>query len=339
MTASDDFTSAAQEFRAELLVHCYRMLGSADEAEDLVQETYLRAWRGYPGFRGRSSVRTWLYRIATNACLTAIERRARRPLPSGVGAPGEDPRAPVMTAPDVPWLQPMPGAWLGETPDDPASVTAARAGTRLALVAAWQYLPARQRAFLILRDVLQWPAADVADLLGTSTTAVNSGLRRARAVVARALPAQDDVAEPGGAAERHLLDRFAAAFEDADVPALARLLRDDVVLEMPPVTAWFSGRAAVLTFVAENILTTRGRFRLQPARANGQPAFGVYLRAEDGTYRAHAVQVLTVTPGGIARLDIFLDPGLFRVFGLPARLGEPVAAGAATAGPAAGLPG
>ncbi|MGI8449383.1 MAG: sigma-70 family RNA polymerase sigma factor [Streptosporangiaceae bacterium] len=339
MTASDDFTSAAQEFRAELLVHCYRMLGSADEAEDLVQETYLRAWRGHTGFQGRSSVRTWLYRIATNACLTAIERRGRLPLPSGVGAPGDDPHGPAMAAPDVPWLQPMPGAWLGETPGDPAAVAAARAGTRLALVAAWQYLPARQRAFLILRDVLEWPAAEVAELLGTSTTAVNSGLRRARALVARTVPAQDDIAEPGGARERALLDRFAAAFEDADVVALAGLLRDDVVLEMPSVTAWFSGREAVLTFVAEKILTTRGRFRVQPARANGQPAFAAYLRAEDGAYRAHAVQVLTVTPGGIARLDFFLDPGLFRVFGLPAQLDEPVTAGAATAGPAAGLSG
>src|SRR6202044_2313393 len=154
------FGRDTEPFRRELFAHCYRMLGSVHDAEDLVQETYLRAWRSFDGFEGRASVRTWLYRIATNACLTAIERRARRPLPSGVGAPGDDPRAPVRTAPDVPWLQPMPGAWLGETPDDPASVTAARAGPRLALVAAWQYLPARQRAFLIPRDVLQWPAAD-----------------------------------------------------------------------------------------------------------------------------------------------------------------------------------
>ncbi len=339
MTASDDFTRLTGEFRSGLLVHCYRMLGSADEAEDLVQETYLRAWKGYAGFEGRSSVRTWLYRIATNACLTAIEGRGRRPLPSGVGGPSEDPRAPVVAAPDVPWLQPMPGGWLEETRDDPAAVAAARAGTRLALVAAWQYLPARQRAFLILRDVLEWPAADVADLLGTTTTAVNSGLRRARTLVARALPAQDDVAEPAGQAERALLDRFAAAFEDADATALAGLLRDDVVLEMPPVPAWFSGRGTVLTFVAEKILTTRGRFRMRPARANGQPAFATYERDADGAYRAHAVQVLTLAPGGIARLDIFLDPGLFRVFGLPRQLGEAVSPGAAIPRPGAGLSG
>ena len=233
----------------------------------------------------------------------------------------------------------MPGAWLGESPDDPAAVAAARAGTRLALVAAWQYLPARQRAILILRDVLDWPAAEVADLLGTSTTAVNSGLRRARTLAARALPGEDDVAEPARADERALLDRFVAAFEGADVAALATLLRDDVVLEMPPVLAWFTGRGAVLTFVAEKILTTRGRFRLLPARANGQPAFAIYERGAGGAYRAHAVQVLTVAPEGIARLDIFLDPGLFRVFGLPAQLREPVAARAATAAPAAGLSG
>jgi RNA polymerase sigma-70 factor, ECF subfamily len=339
MTASDDFTRLTGEFRPELLVHCYRMLGSADEAEDLVQETFLRAWKGYAGFRGRSSARTWLYRIATNACLTAIERRGRRPLPSGVGGPAEDPRAAVVAAPDVPWLQPMPGGWLEETQDDPAAVAAARAGTRLALVAAWQYLPARQRAFLILRDVLEWPAAEVADLLGTTTTAVNSGLRRARAVVARALPAPDDVAEPAGEAERAPLDRFAAAFEDADVAALAGLLRHDVVLEMPPVPAWFSGRGTVLTFVAEKILTTRGRFRMRPARANGQPAFATYERGGDGAYRAHAVLVLTLAAGGIARLDIFLDPGLFRVFGLPPQLGEPLSARAAIPGPGAGLSG
>ncbi len=168
---------------------------------------------------------------------------------------------------------------------------------------------------------------------------MNSGLRRARVLVARARPDQDDVAEPAGPHERALLDRFAAAFEDADVAALATLLRDDVVLEMPPIPAWFTGRDAVLTFVAEKILTTRGRFRLRPARANGQPAFATYERGADGAYRAHAVQVLTVTPGGVARLDIFLDPGLFRVFGFPAQPGDPVGAAAAIPAPVAGLSG
>jgi RNA polymerase sigma-70 factor (ECF subfamily) len=184
MTVSEDFTSATGRFRDELLAHCYRMLGSAEEAEDLVQETYLRAWRSYAGFEGRASVRTWLYRIATNVCLTALERRGRRPLPSGLGAPSGDPETPVVAGPEVPWLQPLPDALLAGRREDPAAVVASRAGVRLAFVAALQHLSARQRAVLILRDVLEWPAAQVADLLGTTTTAVNSGLRRARAQLA-----------------------------------------------------------------------------------------------------------------------------------------------------------
>jgi len=178
MTVSEDFTGQTSRFRSELLVHCYRMTGSFDEAEDLVQETFLRAWRSYSGFEGRSSVRTWLYRIATNVCLTAIERGGRRPLPSGLGAPADDPEAPSEAASEVAWLQPFPSALV--THEDPAAVTASRSGIRLAFIAAMQYLSARQRAVLILRDVLELPAAEVADLLGTTTTAVNSGLRRAR---------------------------------------------------------------------------------------------------------------------------------------------------------------
>src|SRR6516162_5659317 len=177
MTISEDFTGLADQFRGELLAHCYRMLGSAEEAEDVVQETYLRAWRSYAGFEGRSSVRTWLYRIATNACLTALERRGRRPLPSGLGGPAEDPQTPVVAGPEVPWLQPFPDALLAGEREDPAAV-------------------AVQRAVLILRDVLEWPAAEVAHLLGTTTAAVNSGLRRARAQLARELPAEDQLAEP-----------------------------------------------------------------------------------------------------------------------------------------------
>src|ERR1039457_1551738 len=178
MTVSEDFTSVTGRFRGELLAHCYRMAGSAGEGEDPVQETYLRAWRSYDGFEGRSSVRTWLYRIATNVCLTAIERRGRRPLPSGLGGPGDVPEAPLVPAPEVPWLQPFPDALLD---GDPAAVAVSRAGIRLAWVAALQHLSARQRAVLILRDVLDLPAAEAADLLGMTTTAVNSGLRRARA--------------------------------------------------------------------------------------------------------------------------------------------------------------
>jgi len=262
-------------------------------------------------------MRTGLYRSATNVCLTAIERRGRRPLPSGLGGPTEDPEAPVVAGPEVPWLQPFPGALLAGERADPAAVAVSRAGIRLAFVAALQYLSARQRAVLILRDVLEWPAAEVADLLGTTTTAVNSGLRRARAQLAQALPAEHEVAEPAEPDARAQLDRFAAAIENADASALAQLLRDDVALEMPPALTWFSGRQAVARFVAANLLIEPGWLRLVPVVANGQPAFAVYRREPGGVYHAHAVLVLTVTVTGIARMVAFQDPNLFESFGLP----------------------
>ena len=317
MAVSEDFTSLTGRFRGELLAHCYRMLGSIDEAEDLVQETYLRAWRSFEGFEGRSSVRTWLYRIATNVCLTAIERRGRRPLPSGLGGPAEDAEAPVVAGLEVPWLQPFPYALLAAERADPAAVAVSRAGIRLAFVAALQYLSARQRAVLVLRDVLEWPAAEVADLLGTTSTAVNSVLRRARAQLAQALPAEDDLAEPVEPDRRALLDRFAAALENADASALAELLREDVALEMPPLLTWFTGRPAVARFVASHLLTEPGRLRLVPVMANGQSAFAVYQREPGGGHHAHAVLVLTVTKTGIARIVSFQSPGLFGSFGLP----------------------
>jgi RNA polymerase sigma-70 factor (ECF subfamily) len=262
-------------------------------------------------------VRTWLYRIATNVCLTAIERRGRRPLPSGLGGPAEDPETPLVAGPEVPWLQPFPGAPLAGRYEDPATVAVSRVGIRLAFVAALQYLSARQRAVLILRDVLEWPAAEVADLLGTTTTAVNSGLRRARAQLAQALPAEDEVAEPAEPDRRALLDRFAAAVENADASALAELLREDVALEMPPLLTWFTGRPAVARFVAAYLLTEPGLLRLVAVMANGQPAFAVYQREPGGAFHAHAVLVLTVTRTGIARIVSFQNPGLFGSFGLP----------------------
>src|ERR1700678_1308608 len=276
MTVSEVFSSRTGQFRGELQAYCYRMLGSAEEAEDLVQETYLRAWRSYERFEDRSSMRTWLYRIATNVCLTAIERRGRRPLPSGLGGPSEDWQAPLVAAPGVPWLQPFPGpaAEFG----DPAAVTASRAGIRLALVAALQHLSARQRAVLILRDVLEWPAGQVADLLGTSATAVNSMLRRARSQIARTLPAENELAEPAEPDQRALLERFAVAVENADASALAQLLAQDVALEMPPVVTWFTGRDIVTQVVATHLFTVPGGLRLVSVLANGQPAFAVYLR-------------------------------------------------------------
>jgi RNA polymerase sigma-70 factor (ECF subfamily) len=315
MTVGEDFASRTGRFRGELLAHCYRMLGSAEEAEDLVQETYLRAWRSYPGFEGRSSVRTWLYRIATNVCLTAIERRGRRPLPSGLGAPAQDAGAGLVAGPEVAWLQPFPDPLVARA--DPAVVAVSRAGVRLAFVAALQYLPARQRAVLILRDVLELPAVEVAGLLGMTTTAVNSGLRRARAQLAAALPAEEALAEPAEPERRAMLERFAAAVENADASALAELLTADVALEMPPVLTWFTGRQAVASFFASQPFVGPGRLRLVPVTANGQPSFASYVREPDGTYQAHAITVPTLTTQGIARIVTFRDPGLFKLFGLP----------------------
>jgi RNA polymerase sigma-70 factor, ECF subfamily len=330
MTVSEDFASRTGRFRGELLAYCYRMLGSAEEAEDLVQETYLRAWRSYGGFEGRSSVRTWLYRIATNVCLTAIERRGRRPLPSGLGGPADDPEAPLVAGPEVPWLQPLPDALLAAEHEDPAAVAVSRAGIRLAFVAALQYLSARQRAMLVLRDVLEWPAAQVAELLGTTTTAVNSGLRRARAQLARALPAEDELAEPAEPDRRSLLERFAAAVENADASALAELLREDVALEMPPLLTWFTGRQTVARVAAAHLLIGPGRLRLVPVMANGQAAFAVYQREPGGAFHAHAVLVPTVTTTGIARMVAFQNPSLVASFGLPREDGSS-AAGPGTA--------
>ena len=231
-----EFARLTDPFRPELLAHCYRMLGSVHDAEDQVQETLLRAWRSFGQFEGRSSLRTWLYRIATNTCLRAIETRRRRPLPSGLGQPGDNPAGPMPAArPEVPWLEPFPDALLPADPSDPASIAASRAGIRLAFIAALQYLPARQRAVLILRDVLGWRASEVAELLGTTATATNSALQRARAQLEQAAPREDELREPADPGDLALLDRYATAFENADIATLTGLLRDDVIFEMPPL--------------------------------------------------------------------------------------------------------
>jgi RNA polymerase sigma-70 factor, ECF subfamily len=325
MRVTEDFMDRTGRFRGELVAYCYRMTGSTEEAEDLVQETYLRAWRSRAGFEGRSSERTWLYRIATNVCLTALERRGRRPLPSGLGGPQDDPVAPLVPGTDVPWLRPLPDALLAADGADPAAVAASRAGIRLAFVAALQYLSSRQRAMLILRDVLEWPAADVAELLGTTTTAVNSGLRRARAQLAQAMPAEAELAEPTDPELRAVLDRFSAAFENADIALLAELLRKDAVLEMPPMRSWFAGREAVTRFFGGiSQFAGPGGFRLTRTAANGQPTFAVYVRGADGAFHLHGLTVLSVTKTGIARIVSFLDADLAASFGLPP--GYPAAA-------------
>jgi RNA polymerase sigma-70 factor, ECF subfamily len=328
MTDTAEFAQLTDPFRGELLAHCYRMLGSVHDAEDQVQETLIRAWRSYGDFEGRASLRTWLYRIATNTCLRALENRSRRPLPSGLGAPGS-PEEPLAAGQEVPWLEPIPDALVRADPADPASVIVSRASLRLALIAALQYLPARQRAVLILRDVLQWPASEVADLLGTTTTAVNGLLLRARARIEQAGLAQDEIREPEEAAQRALLDRYAAAFENADASALPQLLRDDAVLEMPPMLTWFAGRDLVGRFLGTRVLGQPGDFKAVPIAANSQPGFAFYLLGRDGQHHAHAVHVLTAGGAGIAHIVSFNQPELFPAFGLPPVL--PAATG--TAGP------
>jgi RNA polymerase sigma-70 factor, ECF subfamily len=312
---SGEFTRQTERFRRELLAHCYRLLGSVDEAEDLVQETYLRAWRAYDTFEGRSSLRTWLYQIATNACLSALERRARRPLPSGLGGPGHDPGAPGEPRSDIAWLQPIPDALVTPESDDPATVTVSRETLRLALIASFQYLPPRQRAVLLLREVLAFPAADIAEALGTTTTAVKSALQRARARLQQAAPDATRVSEPDEPGARALLDQYIAAFEAADAAALERLLRKDATLELPPSAAWFAGDNAIAGAVAG--LGSPGDWRMLPTAANGQPAAAAYLRGADGGYHAYGVVVLTMAGTGIAGIVVFTDPGLLARFGFP----------------------
>jgi len=325
---SEEFARLTDPFRPELLAHCYRMLGSVHDAEDLVQETLLRAWRSRDGFEGRSSVRTWLYRIATNVCLRALENRGRRPLPAGLGAPGSDPDQPLADAlPEMPWLEPLPDALLrggsggSGGSGDPGSIVVSRLSTRLALIAALQHLPARQRAVLILRDVLGWHAAEVAELLQISTVAVNSALQRARATLRQAGVAQDEVREPADRDRRAVVDKYAAAFENADIAALTRLLADDAVLEMPPFPTWFAGRAAIARFFGTQVLRAPGGFLMTETAANGQPAFGSYVRGADGAYHAHALAVLDVRGAAVSRIVSFLEPELFRMFGLPLVVG------------------
>jgi RNA polymerase sigma-70 factor, ECF subfamily len=314
----DEFARLTDPFRSELLVHCYRMLGSVHDAEDQVQETLLRAWRSFDQFQGRASLRTWLYRIATNTCLRALETRRRRPLPSGFGQPGDDPAGPMAAArPEVPWLQPFPDALL---PPDPASVATSRASIRLAFIAALQYLPARQRAVLILRDVLGWRAAEAAELLGTTTTAVNSALQRARTQLEQAAPSQDELREPADPGDLALLNQYATAFENADISTLTALLRDDAVFEMPPLAAWFAGREHIELFLRSHVLRQPGAFRMLPAAANGQPALAGYRRGPDGVYRANAIEVLTISASRVTHVVAFLDPPLFPAFGLPPAL-------------------
>jgi RNA polymerase sigma-70 factor (ECF subfamily) len=316
--SDDEFLRAADPYRRELMAHCYRMLGSVQDAEDLVQETYLRAWRAYDRFEGRSSLRTWLYRIATSACLTALESRGRRPLPTGLGAPSSDPEAPLVERSEITWLEPVPDSMVGAAEDaDPAAVVTSRESIRLALIAALQHLPPRQRAVLLLRDVLKWRAAEVAELLDTTTTAVNSILQRAHAQLGQVSPTRDEVTEPDDAEQRALLQRYVTAFEQYDMNALVELFTKDATWEMPPFTGWYQGPEDIVRLVATQCPARGpGDMLMVPTQANGQPAFGLYMRDGD-RYRAFNLHVLGLSGSGVSHVTTFFDLDLFGVFGLP----------------------
>jgi RNA polymerase sigma-70 factor (ECF subfamily) len=302
------FGDLVEPHRRELRVHCYRMLGSFDEAEDLVQETFLRAWRKQDDLRDRSAVRAWLYRIATNACLDALDGSARRALPHDVDADTE-----------VAWLQPYP---------DPADVSVTRETIELAFLAAIQHLPPRQRAVLILRDMLEFPAAQTAELLDASVASTNSALQRARATLRERLPERRldwAPSAPPSEAELAVLRRYMAALENADLTAVATLLAEDVRATMPPYREWFSDRAGVMRAFSMSWDPASphyiGRFRTAPARANGRPALASWTRLTDGTaFRAFAIGVFVVEDGLITEMTAFHDPDLFPAFGLPMSL-------------------
>jgi RNA polymerase sigma-70 factor (ECF subfamily) len=316
LSHSAGFVGDTEPFRRELLAHCYRMLGSIQDAEDLVQETYLRAWRSYGGFEGRSSVRTWLYQIATNRCLTELARPGRRVLPSGICDPEPDPDAYLDEAgTEVSWLQPAPDAMVIPDSADPAAIVAAREGLRLALIASLQYLPPRQRAVLVLREVLAFPAAEVAVMLGTTTASVKSALQRARARLGELALADGQIAEPAAPRARALLDQYIAAFENADAAGLERLLLADATLEATPLRTWFAGRSTCVPFLRDHLLGSPGDWRMVATSANGQPAAAAFTRDRNGSYQPYGICVLTVTGAGIRRISSFGDPALVSVFG------------------------
>jgi RNA polymerase sigma-70 factor, ECF subfamily len=317
MPGDEGFDRRIEPFRPELLAYCYRMLGSAHDAEDLVQDTYLRAWRARTQYdEARSSLRTWLYRIATNVCLTALAVRGSRPLPSGLVA-ASDPLGPLVRGEHA-WLQPLPDSLLDA--GDPAGVVIDRSSLRLAFAAALQHLSARQRGALILRDVLSFSASETAEILGATVVSVNSSLQRARTRLKEAGVRPERVSELSAAEQRAWVERYMRAFELADVEGLKRLLTEDVLMEMPPMLNWFVGRGNYGLFM-EWVFGAAGKdWLLNDVAANGgQPGFAAYRRV-DGAYELHTLQIFTVTAEGISRNSVFQSPEVFATFGLPVQI-------------------
>jgi RNA polymerase sigma-70 factor (TIGR02960 family) len=306
--SQEQFDNETRRFRRELVAYCYRLVGSPQEAEDLVQETYLRAWRYYAGFDGRASHRSWLYKIATNVCLTWLAQREARVLPSGLGAAADGPERPATLVPpgEVSWLEPLA---------DPDAVAVSRQSLRLALIASLQYLPARQRAIFILREALSFSVEESAELLDTSVAAIKSGLQRARATLGERSPNPDELLEPTDPRARDLLDRYIAAFERSDASLLVQVLRADATLEATPFRDWQAGRSRCIQMLESQVLGRPGDWRMFATTANGQPAAVVYRRGADGVLRANGVVVLSATATGVSRVVAFHhDPGLVRWF-------------------------
>jgi len=303
-----------EHHRTELTAYCYRMLGSAFEAEDAVQETLVRAWKSFDRFEGRSAVRTWLYRVASNVCFDMLRGRQRRALPMDLGPAG---RADAPVHPPV-----SDSLWVGPVPDgrvvpsgDPAEEAEVRESVRLALITALQTLPPRQRAVLILREVLKWKASEVAELLDTTVVSVNSALQRARSTLAERNVTAGSVPPPVDDAQRDLLARYVDAFERFDIDGLVALLREDATMSMPPYPLWLQGAGEQAVWLRGPGKECRGS-RLLPIEANGAPAFAQWRRNGDG-YRAWSIHVLQLSEGRISAIDYFVDPNLFPLFGLP----------------------
>ncbi len=307
-----------EQYRRELTGYCYRMLGSVFDADDAVQETMVRAWRGIEGFEGRSSMRSWLYRIATNVSLDMLRGSQRRASPMDMGPSGTNDSFTGATLPEHAWVQPIPDSRVLPADGDPAEVAAAKETVRLAFITALQCLPPRQRAVLILREVLRWQASEVAELLGTSVASVNSALQRARATMA-ARETDAPVADVVTGEQRALLARYVDAFERYDISSLVGLLRDDAVMSMPPFNFWLRGPAEMGRFFLGAGGGCRGS-RLVATEANGCAAYGSYKPADGGGYKPWAIQVIEVSGGRIAGHHNFVEPRLFAAFGLPATL-------------------
>ena len=310
-TELDDFDGLTARYTRELMAHCYRMSGSVHEAEDLVQETFLRAWKASATFQGRSSVRTWLYRIATNVCLTNLEGKPKRPLPAGLGTEDQMAGDALEENHEIAWLEPVP---------DAAVVVAERDTLRLAFVAALQHLPARQRAVLVLRDVLRWSAKETAEALETTVPAVNSALQRAHAQLGEKALTADTVVEDLDDRQKQLLDHYLAAFWAKDIHTIVGLLKADATWDMPPFLNWYRGAENIGELIGTKCPGGVHDMPMVPTVANGQPAFGLYMRHPEGHFEPFHLQVLHLEGDRVRHVTAFFEPTLFATFGLPDRL-------------------